>query len=131
MGVNRASHVKRASYPSGPRLDEYPSCSSRYDPPPAKLPNPDPHNYKINKAEEIGGYLILEIHYPDCVNFEGKKVLLFKATLLEVVNQKVIDPHFFNDPKIISPIARFVPTKEGWEMAKLLVKNLTRQLDSN
>ncbi len=31
--------------------------------------------------------------------------------------QGAIDPHFF-DGKEASPIARFIPTTEGWEMAR-------------
>ena len=83
-----------------------------------KLPNPNPANYVIKKSEEVGAFLILLIHYPDCTNYEGNKILVFKGVKpLDLLNQKLIDPHFFVDPKVASPIARFVPTDEGWEMA--------------
>lgn len=126
MGVNGASSRRtgpgRAWYPSGPRIDgTRPISSSSFkqkvkkEP---KLPNPDPNNYKIVKAKEVGNYLILKINYPDCTNYEGNKILVFKAkTLIDIVNQKYIDPHFFIDSKIASPIARFIPTDGGWDMA--------------
>lgn len=88
--------------------------------------NPDPKNYKIVKAEEHGTYLIVQIKYPDCKNYEGNKILVFKnLTLIDLVNQKEIDPHFFQDPKIASPVARFVPTDEGWGMAVMLATTMT------
>jgi hypothetical protein len=92
-----------------------------------KLPNPDPHNYKIVKAHEEAPYLVLKINYPDCTNYEGNKILVFKdVTLVDLINQRIIDPHFFEDPnhKIASPFARFKPTDEGWEIALRLVKLL-------
>ncbi|RJQ25013.1 hypothetical protein C4577_06420 [Candidatus Parcubacteria bacterium] len=129
MGVNKkpSGAPRRAYYPSGPwvggirpvsstSFKEEPKSKKKKEP---KLPNPDPNNYKIVKAEEVNGYLILMINYPDCTNYEGNKILLFKGvTLLDIVNQKYIDPHFFEDSKIHSPIARFVPTGEGWKWAK-------------
>lgn len=120
MGVNGSSRNSRAYYPSGPRLDGY-------SPPPPPPGNPDPSNYQLVRAEEgLGKYLIVMIKYPDCKNYEGNKILVFKdVTLIELVNQKLIDPHFFpGDDKRKSPIARFVPTEEGWQMALVFVKAL-------
>lgn len=79
--------------------------------------NPQPNNYKIVKAEEVGDYLVIKINYPNCTNFEGNKILVFKATLLEIVNHK--------DYK--SPVARFVPTDDGWKMAVDLVTYLEKK----
>ena len=133
MGVGRGNKVsgrspRRAYYPSGPWVDgikppghdDYRPGVAKVEPPP--LGNPDPDNYQIVKAEEHGKWLILQMKYPDCTNFEGQKILVFKdATLIELVNQKLIDPHFFNDKKFKSPVARFVPTEEGWAMARTFV----------
>ena len=88
--------------------------------------NPDPNNYKIIRAREINGFLLIELQYPDCTNFEGRKILLYKCSLINLVNQKTIDPHFFNDEKIISPIARFIPTDEGWYMGEGLISYLSK-----
>lgn len=112
MGINSS---KRKSYPSGAYLDsgsEYPKDN-----------NPDPNNYQIIKAEEENGYLIVKIKYPNCTNYEGEKILVYKnMTLIKLVNQKIIDPHFFNDNNYASPIARFVPTDFGWEIAQKLIR---------
>ena len=78
------------------------------------LPNPNPKNYKIVKSEQIGEYLVLKIKYLDCVNYEGVKILVFKTTLKKLLNQKYIDPHFCDNKKFISPIARFEPTTFNW-----------------
>ena len=81
------------------------------------LPNPDPSNYVIKNHKSIRGNLLVFIVYPDCTNYEGKKILLFKGTTIEdLMKQELIDPHFSENPKFKSPIARFEPTKFGWEM---------------
>jgi hypothetical protein len=113
---------RRAWYPSGPWINGVrpPEVAT----PEPKIPpgNPDPDNYKIVQAEEIGQYLIIKLNYPNCTNFEGNKILVFKdITLLKLINQKKIDPHFFKHKNFASPIARFTPTPEGWEMAKTFV----------
>lgn len=92
-----------------------------------KLPNPDPRNYVIKDFQQVGKYLVVLIHYPDCTNFEGKKILVFKnITIKKLRCQGIIDPHFFPDHKICSPIARFVPTPDGWQMAIRMCKNETK-----
>jgi hypothetical protein len=109
----------RQSYPSGAR-NSY--LSETTTPTNSDPKNPDPKNYQIVKALERNGFLVVIINYPDCTNYEGNKILLFKnLTLLQLVNQKVIDPHFFQDDKFASPVARFVPTDEGWAMALSLM----------
>ncbi len=131
----RGVGVRRTSYPSGPWVDAQGN--------PARSPNeyhydvatpatvtkaalvarmPDPNNWKVIKAEEKGGYLILQMQYPDCTNYEGNKILVFRGvTLIDLVNQRQIDPHFFKDGKVKSPIARFEPTPQGWQMAQVFV----------
>lgn len=132
MGVgtgNRSSRVERAYYPSGPRLDGKSSSwdsssSTATTSKPDTTGNPDPNNYQLVRAEEHAGYLIVMIKYPDCTNYEGNKILIFRdLTLIQLVNQRLIDPHFFpDDKKHKSPVARFVPTEEGWNMAVMLAK---------
>lgn len=85
------------------------------------LPNPNPKNYKILRNEYINKCIIIEIQYGDCENYEGRKILLFEnCTLNDLIKQKLIDPHFCENKKVHSPIARFEPTERGWEMAKFL-----------
>jgi hypothetical protein len=82
---------------------------------------PDPSNYIIDMYKIIGKFLLVAITYHGCTNFDGKKILVFHNTTIEKLKkQGKIDPHFFDDPNIISPIARFVPTLAGWNMAKAL-----------
>ena len=93
-----------------------------------KLPNPDPSNFKIIKSL-VGGdllssrkFLILKVNYPDCKNYEGNKILVYEnVTLEELLKQKTLDPHFSNSKEFYSPIARFEPTRKGWEMARTFV----------
>ena len=90
-----------------------------------RLPNPDPANYRILYSEQIGPYLLLAVWYPDCNNYEGRKVLMFKGTNLEKIkSQKLIDPHFSQNTIFHSPIARFEPTARGWKMAQVLAHSM-------
>lgn len=85
--------------------------------------NPNPSNYDVLESEQIGKCLIVKIRYPDCKNYEGVKILVYLGTtLFELRKQKHIDPHFTDDSKYISPVARFVPTKAGMALAKKLAK---------
>lgn len=129
--------VRRTSYPSGPWVDAFgnpaKSPNSTYSPAIAPLGtkdmpdgNPDPNNWKIVKAEEHGKFLILMMQYPDCTNYEGKKILVFEnVSLINLVNQKLIDPHFFPaNTQYKSPIARFEPTDRGWAMAVKFARSM-------
>lgn len=94
----------------------------------SKLPNPDPHNCEIKRYLAVGKYLIVEIYYPDCTNFEGNKILVFETTIAKLKKQKAIDPHFSQSRKYIHPIARFIPTSKGWDMAFTLCKTLIEKV---
>lgn len=97
--------------------------SSVYDDEP--LANPDPTNYKFMQVEERKGYLLVWMNYPDCTNYEGNKILLYEGiTFVALVNQREIDPHFFVKKGMASPIARFIPTKQGWDMGIKLIDAL-------
>lgn len=89
-----------------------------------QLPNPDPNNYVIKQYNQCGKYLLVAITYPDCTNYEGRKILLYKGiTIKKLLKQKIIDPHFSDNKKFYSPIARFEPTQEGWDMGVKLMKS--------
>jgi hypothetical protein len=134
VGIGMSKGDLRAYYPSGPRL--YPNESrsdnySTYDPPKETKKkeiekvdiNPQPNNWKIIKTEEIAPFLIIKIKYPNCINYEGEKIMVYRSSLVDLINQQLIDPHFMDDKKWISPIARFVPTEDGWKMAKRFVES--------
>lgn len=98
----------------------FPKSNSSYDIVVVKQVNvnPDPTNYKIFSHYYCGEFLVIKIKYPNCDNYEGKKILVYKNTTLEdLMKQKSIDPHFSNNKKYKSPIARFEPTDEGLKMA--------------
>lgn len=78
-----------------------------------KNPNPDPNNWKLEKIDNYGPYVVVCLHYPDCTNYEGRKVVVFRASFQQLHAQGGIDPHFGEDDKIY-PIARFRPTEDGW-----------------
>jgi len=91
------------------------------------LPNPDPENYVIDRCIEspLGLHVVLEVTYPDCKNYEGKKIMVYEyVTLDELVEQQHLDPHFAESKRFHSPIARFEPTERGWKMATELVWNI-------
>lgn len=93
---------------------------------PAKDINPDPLNYQIIDYQQIGVFLIVKINYPDCTNYEGDKILVFKGvSLSKLESQKFIDPHFSTNKRFAHPCARFEPTKWGWNAAIKFAKTLS------
>lgn len=87
----------------------------------------DVTKYTIEKTVEIGNYTILLIRYHECLEWGGLKILVFEQQKLDRFKKGDggIDPHFFESKN--SPIARFIPTDNGWEMAKLLCEKLELQ----
>jgi hypothetical protein len=80
--------------------------------------NPDPLRYSITKHIKIGKFLVVMINYPNCTNYEGNKICLYKnVTIQQLKSQKYLDPHFSKNKKYYSPIARFEPTDFGWDLA--------------
>ena len=93
-----------------------------------KVPgNPNPHNFLVVEALELGEYTVTKIKYPDCGNiYQASKILLYKGvTKTQLQRADSLDPHFC-DKGHISPIARFEPTDRGWQMAILLIAALER-----
>ena len=85
-------------------------------------PNPDPFLFKLLKYEMINGYLIILVHYRGCTTFEGKKILvLHELDVSELLQLYKLDPHFIDSGHLI---ARFIPTKWGWEMAVKFCQSL-------
>lgn len=121
--ISTSSIPKRAWYPSGPRIGGSVDTATVGAPISRTAGHPNPSRYRITLVKEVGGFLIMKINYPDCTNYEGNKILVFHGvTLIDLMYQRDIDPHFFNDPNLKSPIARFAPTDEGWAMAVKLAE---------
>ena len=80
------------------------------------LPNPNPSNFEIIRLESYDGWLVVEILYPNCTNYEGRKLMVFNCTKEDLYNMRTIDSHFC-DNSHMSPFARFEPTERGWAAA--------------
>lgn len=89
--------------------------------------NPDPGNFKILRSVKRHRCVVAEIEYTGCTNFEGKKILVYLDTYGELFEDlpeaKRLDPHFSRDTWL-SPIARFEPTKRGWNWALLFADSV-------
>jgi hypothetical protein len=93
-----------------------------------KNPNPDPYNWILEHSLQNGDFLLVHIRYPDCTNYEGRKMMLYRGcTIDDLKAQKTIDPHFSSNKKYHSPIARFEPTNEGWHIGIMTMKMLKEQ----
>jgi hypothetical protein len=80
--------------------------------------NPDPSKFNIITWVPVDKYLVVCIEYPNCENYEGKKVLVYEDLTIEQLRRfDTIDPHFSESKKFKSPIARFIPTVTGMDMA--------------
>lgn len=72
--------------------------------------------FRLVRHKQLGDNLVVEIVYPTCKNYEGKKILVFLDTLYaEILKQTSIDPHFRETG--LSPFARFEPTEKGFQAA--------------
>jgi hypothetical protein len=86
--------------------------------------DPNPTKFMIRKFTEQNGNLAILVDYPNCKNYEGAKVIVYKNTNWEQVRRlKELDPHFTNEASI-KPFARFEPTTEGWLKAVELLNAL-------
>ena len=129
MGVNgyRRSGA-RLNYPSGSRIGDSRDAVGTASYQQSIDPNPDPNNYKVVQAYEKGQFIVLKINYPNCTNYEGNKILVFSnVTMIDLINQRKIDPHFFESKQYASPIARFEPTERGWQMAIRFIESENAQ----
>jgi len=92
--------------------DQYPE---NYRNETADTVNPNPKKFEITNIIEANDYLFAIVKYPNCTNYEGKKVILFEnITKAELLAMNTLDPHFFPENKII---ARFKPSTEGIKLA--------------
>lgn len=80
--------------------------------------NPDPNKFKVIREAKVNNFFISEVYYPNCTNYEGRKILVTKKS---VIDKKYLDPHFTKDSDLI---ARFVPDEYGWKYAIALAKGM-------
>lgn len=88
--------------------------------------NPNKYRFTVNQTRRVGKAIVAMVHYPDCINFEGLKILVYEnAEEFESLHRnKVMDPHFLDGQA--SPIARFEPTDRGWKLAIKFAKLLDK-----
>ncbi len=86
------------------------------------LPNPNPARFEILRTRQIGTALVAEVRYPDCTNYEGRKILVYAGTSdFDLRTRATLDPHFAEGG---GPVARFKPTVYGWHLATTLAQGI-------
>lgn len=94
---------------------------------PPRPPNPDPAQFEILRWEQVGQSLAVEVRYPGCSTYEGRKVMVFERCRIEELRAlKTLDPHFAPVawPGTRVPQARFRPTALGWRLARIVAAAL-------
>ena len=86
-----------------------------------KSPNPDPFKFKILKQEKLPRGMILEVEYEGCTTFKGVKLMLLRCHI-DLKYFAKLDPHLLGDGHIVC--ARFEPTEQGWNMARMAAECL-------
>ena len=126
IGLSRSSYKPSISTCFGGRISESSfSSSSEPEARPKLDPNPDPRHYHVNKIYQFEKGYVMDIIYPNCTNYEGRKILVYLGNVEDHYVEFMrygIDPHFCEVP--YAPFARFEPTEMGLELAIMLVKNL-------
>lgn len=97
-------------------LSPFHSCVTNYN---APAPNPSPSRWALIEKIEFTNSYVLKVRYIDATNFEGIKIMVFKG---KYRYKAYLDPHF--DCSNDSPIARFKPDSNGWDLAINFAKNL-------
>jgi hypothetical protein len=78
---------------------------------PANDKNPDPYNFSVIKREYVNGKVLALIRYPNCTNYEGKKILVLEDISLQNFDFLTkLDPHFMENGHLV---ARFRPDCYG------------------
>lgn len=82
--------------------------------------NPNPARFVIVRASQVGRLTAVEVRYLDATTYEGRKLMVYRASEAELRNAARLDPHFCENEHL-APIARFRPTEAGWSMAMELI----------
>lgn len=97
------------------------SCWTNPSSPVAVAPNPSPTRWELVERVQFKNAHVLKVRYLDCTNFEGLKIMVYKGSYKK---RKILDPHFESGKDLSSPIARFRPTRDGWNMALSLAESI-------
>jgi len=97
-------------------LSRFKNCSVYQENSAITATNPNPARFDILEVKQVGRNLVARIKYPDCTNYEGVKICLYKNMgINEILSLSCLDPHFSETTK--SPFARFKPNPDGWDAA--------------
>lgn len=90
--------------------------------------NPDPTKFKIVDFHELdNGYMVAWINYPNCSNFEGNKIIVFRdMNKKKLLALSKLDPHF---DKANNIVARFRPEQCWFQEAILMFDCDFKHLD--
>jgi hypothetical protein len=102
------------------------SVSSSDQPVSAARPRgtPNPWRFTVERHFQAGPFAVLEVTYPDCLNFEGRKILVCRADAVQLCGAEALDPHFYEGSPLI---ARINPGRGGWDTATKLAQFLAWQ----
>lgn len=76
--------------------------------------NPDPHRFHINRIYEIADVTVVDVTYPNCTTFDGRKILVFDGHCMALLKvARVLDPHFLSSNTLI---ARLRPDAAGMRL---------------
>ena len=107
------------------RRSAYQTVAGCRAPAPRPVPgDPVPARFRIERTFSRGAWTAAVIVWPDAANYEGRKVAVYKTSLKELVEARVLDPHFQEERGPLVPVARFEPTSRGWKLAVSLVEEL-------
>jgi hypothetical protein len=74
--------------------------------------------FQLIQSQQVGSFVVAQIKYTTCTTFDGNKIIVFDGMKIDdLMKLKTIDPHFSEEVKNCHPIARFMPTPEGWNHA--------------
>ena len=103
------------------------SCDKREEPATFRAGDPDPHRFTVLRTRAAGTALAAEVQYDGCTNYEGHKILVYgNMTNGAFLRLEQLDPHFCDNPRCVSPVARFEPTERGWALALAVAAMLGR-----
>jgi len=95
------------------------SCNRQYDRNDNTAPNPNKFKFSILRVIQGKNDLVfLEVHYPDCITYDGIKYIVMNSSLIEWSNFHELDPHFIEGNNVI---ARFAPTQDGYGYAMNMI----------
>lgn len=75
------------------------------------------YNHNLQSDYNVYGEKSFSVSVLHVTKSEKKRLVFENCTLEDLMEQKLIDPHFSENKNFHSPIARFEPTEKGWENA--------------